>query len=68
MFRVQYEPSGQVGCFPLTSPMRYPSQAQWLVYEPTGLTLTKTGNLRIKGKGKVHPCTGIDALYRPYGP
>jgi len=19
-------------------------------------------------KGKVHPCTGIEALYRPYGP
>jgi len=22
----------------------------------------------IKGKGKVHPCTGTVALYRPYGP
>ena len=21
-----------------------------------------------KSKGKVHPCTGTDALYRPYGP
>jgi len=21
-----------------------------------------------KGKGKVHPCTGTEALYRPYGP
>jgi len=21
----------------------------------------------IKGKGKVHPCTGTEALYRPYG-
>ena len=20
------------------------------------------------GKGKVHPCTGTEALYRPYGP
>jgi len=20
------------------------------------------------GKGKSHPCTGTDALYRPYGP
>ena len=20
-----------------------------------------------KGKGKVHPCTGTEALYRPYG-
>ena len=22
----------------------------------------------IKGKGKVYPCTGTEALYRPYGP
>jgi hypothetical protein len=22
----------------------------------------------IKGKGKVHPCTGTEALYRPYSP
>jgi hypothetical protein len=21
-----------------------------------------------KGKGKSHPCTGTEALYRPYGP
>jgi hypothetical protein len=21
-----------------------------------------------KGKGKLHSCTGTDALYRPYGP
>jgi len=21
-----------------------------------------------KGKGKVHPCTGTEALYKPYGP
>jgi hypothetical protein len=21
-----------------------------------------------KDKGKVHPCTGTEALYRPYGP
>ena len=21
-----------------------------------------------KGKGKVHPCTGTEALYGPYGP
>jgi len=24
--------------------------------------------LRRKKKGKVHPCTGTEALYRPYGP
>jgi hypothetical protein len=23
--------------------------------------------LKGKGKGKVHPCTGTEALYRPYG-
>jgi hypothetical protein len=22
----------------------------------------------LQGKGKVHPCTGTEALYRPYGP
>jgi hypothetical protein len=22
----------------------------------------------IKGEGKVHPCTGTEALYRPYSP
>jgi len=26
--------------------------------------ITSNGN----GKGKVHPCTGTEALYRPYGP
>jgi hypothetical protein len=28
------------------------------------------GSLSAKtdGKGKVHPCTGTEALYRPYGP
>ena len=26
-----------------------------------------SGN-RGTGKGKVHPCTGTEALYRPYGP
>jgi hypothetical protein len=25
-------------------------------------------NTSVKGKGKVHPCTGTEALYRPYGP
>ena len=24
-------------------------------------------SLKDKGKGKGHPCTGTDALYRPYG-
>ena len=23
---------------------------------------------KVKGKGKVPPCTGTEALYRPYGP
>ena len=25
-------------------------------------------DMKGKGKGKVHPCTGTEALYRPYGP
>ena len=25
-------------------------------------------HVKYKGKGKVHPCTGTEALYRPYGP
>jgi len=25
-------------------------------------------NTEGKGKGKGHPCTGTEALYRPYGP
>ena len=25
-------------------------------------------SVRISGKGKVHPCIGTEALYRPYGP
>jgi len=29
----------------------------------------KTGKVyKGKGKGKGHPCTGTEALYRPYGP
>jgi len=24
--------------------------------------------ISVKGKGKVHRCTGAEALYRPYGP
>ena len=24
--------------------------------------------LMVKKKGKLHPCTGTEALYRPYGP
>ena len=26
----------------------------------------KFGSIKVKGKG--HPCTGTEALYRPYGP
>ena len=24
--------------------------------------------LMVRGKGKMNPCTGTEALYRPYGP
>jgi hypothetical protein len=30
--------------------------------------LYKLGGLLVKKNGKVHPCTCIEALYRPYGP
>jgi len=41
---------------------------------PLRKTSDKTGqsvdvsNLDIKVKGKVHPCTGTEVPYRPYGP
>jgi len=28
----------------------------------------KFGYLHVNGKGRVHRCTGTEALYRPYGP
>jgi len=28
----------------------------------------KSGFKGLKEKGKVHPCTGSEALFRPYGP
>jgi len=30
--------------------------------------LKKIESVEGKGKGKGHPCTGTEALYRPYGP
>jgi hypothetical protein len=32
------------------------------------LTICKTPVDIVKGKGKVHLCTGTEALYRQYGP
>jgi len=32
------------------------------------LGIFRTYDFPGKGKGKVHPCTGTEALYRPYGP
>jgi hypothetical protein len=39
-------------------------QCHWhsIVIHQLELTVTAVG------KGKVHPCTGTEALYRPYGP
>ena len=28
----------------------------------------QTSNYKGKGKGKLHPCTGTEVLYRSYGP
>jgi hypothetical protein len=33
-----------------------------------GRASSKGSSLHVNGKGKVHPCTGTEALYRPYGP
>ena len=30
--------------------------------------LSLLGSISLKVKGKVHTCTGTEALYRPYGP
>jgi hypothetical protein len=32
------------------------------------ISVTIENNLNIKGKCKGRPCTGTEALYRPYGP
>jgi len=51
-----------------------------LVHEPKGNPFTfpqgcrradgptDTSRISRKSKGKVHPCTGTDVLYKPYGP
>ena len=41
---------------------------RWVMSRRWGLISSGGGNLITKGKGKVHPCTGTEALYRPYGP
>jgi len=38
------------------------------VYKAHGVAYFTDEVCTIKGKGKVHPCTGTEALYRPYGP
>jgi hypothetical protein len=30
--------------------------------------MVKNGRFKLWYKGQVHPCTGTEALYRPYGP
>ena len=36
--------------------------------DPLNVTSVFPGSEFIKGKGKVHPYTGTEAVYRPYGP
>jgi len=36
---------------------------QVFTFQDTNLTFNSG-----KGKGKMHPCTGTEALHRPYGP
>ena len=48
----------------------------WKIYHKTACTsLPEDEHLDVRnmsktleGKGKVYPCTGTEALYRPYGP
>ena len=40
----------------------------YLLTPRSKVLLEKLTGLQVKGKGKGHPCTGTEALYRPYGP
>jgi len=39
-----------------------------IISEPTGSELQYLSDKIKNGKVKVYPCTGTEALYRPYGP
>jgi len=41
---------------------------KWKEVEENDSLINRNKVSLIKGKGKVHPCTGTEALYRPYGP
>jgi hypothetical protein len=43
-------------------PVMYSPYWQWAVYEG------KKSSILVSKKGKGHPVTGTEALYRPYGP
>ena len=45
-----------------------PSGLMTAVSCSTATVLCKIFATMVKNKGKVHPCTGTEALYRPYGP
>jgi hypothetical protein len=38
------------------------------LYEESSTKTVTQQKQYYKGKGNVHPCTGTEALYRPYGP
>jgi len=54
--------------------MKFLSYVKWLEKKfnqslTTELTLQIGYGIAVeKGKGKGHPCTGTEVLYRPYGP
>jgi hypothetical protein len=47
---------------------RVSSRPHLVDYPQNKHLLLLTSSLYIKGKGKVHPCTDTEAVYRPYGP
>ena len=45
------------------------SSSKYIFYAiHAGETKELSTNRNVKGKARVHPCTGTEALYRPYGP
>ena len=67
MFRGSVEGTG----YPLNSPISPSLPFPWIIvchHFSTGLYTKLTNLLQFTIKGKVHPCTGTEDLYKPYGP
>jgi len=61
-------------CFDLTAIIRVKVKLKYTILQALSLCTGRTahrgsgGIALLLGKGKVHPCTGTEALYRLYGP